>query len=97
MIKPTIGRKVWFWPNGAVSFGGGLAVNNFDTTQPFDATVVCVWGDRIVNLLVVDHGGVTHAVLSVLLRQEGDEKPGGMHCEWMPYQTGQAKKHEVTS
>jgi hypothetical protein len=90
MIKPTIGRKVWFRP-AAVSTLNGKAVNHFIPDQPFDATIVCVWGDRMVNLLVVDHGGETHAVRSVTLRQEGDNQPGGMYCEWMPYQTGQAR------
>lgn len=33
---------------------------------------------------------------SVLLLQEGNERPsGGGFCEWMPYQIGQAKKHEA--
>lgn len=90
MIKPTIGRKVWFRAAG-VSTLNGKAVNQFVQDQPFDATIVCVWGDRMVNLLVVDHGGEMHSVRSVTLRQEGDNQPGGMYCEWMPYQNGQAK------
>jgi hypothetical protein len=44
-------------------------------------TIVCVWGDRMVNLQVVDHGGTTHALRSVTLRH-GDEgyKPSGAYC-----------------
>lgn len=90
LTKPTIGRKVWFWPNGSkLTTSGPLDV--FDEKQALDATVVCVFGDRMVNLSVTDHGGRVHSVRSCTLRQEGDEVPGGGYCEWMPYQVNQAK------
>lgn len=87
MIKPTVGRVVWYWPS-AVQAGT-------DTSQPLAATVVYVWSDRMVNLSVTDHDGRQFGVTSVPLRQDGDERPSGMFCEWMPYQKGQAAKTEA--
>ena len=93
MIKPTIGRKVWFYAGGAVLPGAWTTYKSGDETQPMDATVVYVHGDRMVNLAVLDHAGEPHAVRSVHLVQPGDEAvPNGMRAEWMPYQVGQAKK-----
>lgn len=95
MIKPTIGRKVWFWTNGSkIGAPGAKQPWVDDATQALDATVVQVLGDRMVNLLVVDHGGQTHPIRSVTLLQHGDPAPkAGMYCEWMPYQASQAEKH----
>lgn len=84
MIKPTIGRVVWFWPEGKKS----------DDDQPMSAQIAFVHGDRMVNLGYFDHNGVAYAATSVTLVQEGDESPGQYYCEWMPYQMGQAKKYE---
>lgn len=82
MIKPTIGRQVWFWKSGA----------NIQNDQPEAATVIYVHGDRKVNLLVIDHYGDTRALLNIPLLQDGDEPPTGPYCEWMPFQKGQAAK-----
>lgn len=76
IITPTIGRKVWFWPNGMKSTEAGL-INVLTEKQPLDATIVCVWGDRMVNLGVTDHDGRVHVLRSCTLRQEGDAVPGG--------------------
>src|SRR5687768_43940 len=91
MIKPTVGRIVWFTPpsnsseDGFIDHGG----------QPMAAKVAYVWHDRMVNLQVVDHGGFSHNRTSVPLIQDGDPKPdSGYYCEWMPYQKGQAAKTE---
>lgn len=85
MIAPTIGRKVWYRPNKTDS-----VTRNGD--EPMDATVVYVWNNRCVNLVVFDHAGCPHVRISVLLMQ-GDEQydPVSSYCEWMPFQTGQAK------
>lgn len=91
IITPTIGRKVWFWPNGMKLTAAG-PLNVFDEKQALDATVVCVYGDRMVNLSVKDHGGRVHSVRSCTLLQNGDPVPGGYYCEWMPYQVSQAAK-----
>jgi hypothetical protein len=86
VIKPTVGRVVWFRPNGAV-----MGFNVFDDAQPCAATVAYVLGDRLVNLSVVDHSGVQVQVTGVPLRQPKDDvqPEGQFYCEWMPYQVGQ--------
>jgi hypothetical protein len=81
MIKPTIGRKVWFFPSGPES-------------GPLDATVVCVHSDNLVNLVVFDHVGEMSAPRSVQLLQDDDTPYGGSYATWMPYQVGQAAKYE---
>lgn len=96
-MKPTIGRKVWLRLNGAtIGVPGALQPQVFDPKQALDATVVFVHDEAkvSVNLFVVDHGGFTHSICSVPLRQDGEAVPTGMYCEWMPYQVAQAKKDE---
>jgi hypothetical protein len=91
MITPTNGRIVWFRPQD-----GDTAIQQHDIRQPLAAQVCHVWGDRMVNLLVTDRNGTTHAQTSVQLLQDDDLKPeGGRFCFWMPYQKGQAAKTEV--
>lgn len=91
IITPTVGRKVWFRPNGATSHNS-VPFNIMNRNHPLDATVIYVWNDRLVNLLVIDHVGATHAIGSVELRQQNDSSDRqGWYCEWMPYQVGQAQ------
>lgn len=93
MIKPTIGRVVWFWPYAPSLFGEFHF--NGSLEQPCAAIVVAVWSDRCVNLVVYDHAGMSHSFGSVILVQDGDSKPERCcFCEWMPYQKGQAAKAE---
>lgn len=88
VIKPTVGRKVWYRPSafdlqgvGAmqVAIAGGIP-------QPLDATIIAVWGDRMVNLLVIDIVGKAFPKLSATLLQDGDASPllvgGGGYAEW---------------
>lgn len=86
MITPTIGRKVWYFPPE----GEGTKLGN----QAFDATVIFVHSDSMVNLAIVDHVGRQMVREHVVLLQDG-KAPGQLksHCEWMPYQVGQAKAH----
>lgn len=58
------------------------------------AAMICaVWSDTCVNLVVFDGNGSLFSRSSVLLIQEDNAIPlGGMYCEWMQYQTGQAEK-----
>jgi hypothetical protein len=97
MIKPTVGRKVWYRPSpediAGTAQGDKMEVNG---TEPLDATVVAVWSDRLVNLAIFDIYAKVHERRSVTLLQEGDALPQfyGRYAEWMPYQTGQAKKTE---
>lgn len=96
IIQPTVGRKVWFWPQGSAFMKD---MEQFIPAQlgaqPMDATVVYVWHDRMVNLLVLDHNGNAFSVTSVTLVQECDPLPTGAYCEWMPFQKGQAAKAEA--
>jgi hypothetical protein len=100
MIQPTVGRKVWYRPshqdmNVGTESTPPMAVSG---DQPLDATVVAVWGDRCVNLVIFDIYGNKYERCSVTLKQEGDVMGSGMlsdgmaYAEWMPYQTSQAKK-----
>lgn len=88
MIKPTVGRVVWFHPDkpGSVARPKGV---------PLAAIVAFVHSDALVNLAVFDVNGSTFARSSVPLIQDGEEKPDGPYCEWMPYQKGQAAKTEA--
>ena len=87
VIKPTVGRVVWYWPYG---FTPGQ--------QPQAAIVAHVHSDRLVNLAIFDPNGcpMLKPPTSVKLVQEGDEEPtSGNYCSWMPFQTAQAKKYEA--
>lgn len=96
MIYPTVSRKVWYRPSKSDATGPKPMA--FMADQPLDATVVAVYGERMVSVLVKDIYGRTFPVLSVTLVQEGDPKPeDGRYVEWMPYQNGQAKKAEVAA
>ena len=74
MIKPTVGRVVWYHRRGV--------------TDNVCAAIVCfVWNDRMVNLAAFDTNGNLFPATSVTLVQEGDAVPlAGPYCEWMPYQ-----------
>lgn len=90
MIKPTIGRVVWFTPSKNSAESGFVAGD-----QPLAAIVAYVHSDKMVNLTVFDANGNPHSKTSVDLIQDGEPKPEwGFCCEWMPYQKGQAAKTE---
>ena len=92
-ITPTIGRKVYFYTPEQDRHATG-AMGRYDDKQPFDATVIYVWGPTCVNLRVTDHAGNTHTRSSVPLRdpQDDDGHGNAYFATWMPYQVGQAKK-----
>jgi hypothetical protein len=76
---------MWYWP-----------VKDQRDDQPYAAIVTHVWDDNLVNLCVFTPNGVPIATTSVPVVQDGspyiiDDSP---YVEWMPYQIGQAKKHE---
>jgi hypothetical protein len=89
MIKPSIGRVVWYHPTA------GQRIKGEPNDQACAALVTYVWGDHMVNLTVMTPNGVPYGVTSVTLVQEGEAHPIERYCEWMPYQIGQAKKHEA--
>lgn len=84
IIKPTVGRVVWYWREPPTK----------PDQQPEAATVAYVHSDSLVNLQVIDHNGVACSATSVPLRQDGEGVPNCSFCEWMPYQKGQAAKAE---
>lgn len=86
MIKPTIGRIVWFWRVGSTP----------GRDQPEAATICYVWDDSKVNLQVVDNQGYSRSEVGVTLRQPEDSRdvPSLPYAEWMPYQKGQATRTE---
>ena len=80
VIKPTIGRVVWFKAGGC------------DQMHP--ALVCYVHSDECVNLSVSDQNGNQYGQTSILLfHGDADECPVGQCC-WMPYQKQQAEKAE---
>jgi hypothetical protein len=83
MIKPTVGRVVWYWLGSATP-----------QRQPLAAIVAGVDGDSLVNLSVFDFEGNQRGEVNVPLIQDGDPRPSTHFCEWMPYQKGQAAKTE---
>lgn len=94
IIKPTIGRRVWFRCND--SFAKEKGIYRIDDVQAMDAGIVYVHGDAMVNLIVTDHIGNTHAINSVALVDEADGYSYAMWCEWMPYQKEQGKTVKST-
>lgn len=88
IIKPTIGRVVWFVPSHAP--------DRLPQEQPNAALIAYVHGDSCINVGGFDPNGNHFAACSVPLLQEGDAVPAtGYYAMWMPYQVGQAKKAEV--
>jgi hypothetical protein len=75
MIKPTVGRIVWYW-----------LAHGSPQTNPLAAIVCHVKSDSMVNLAVFDAEGNHGRAVDVPLIQEGDERPTTHFCEWMPYQ-----------
>ncbi len=89
VISPTPGRIVWFYPaphDGIGRIGG----------QPLAAIVAGVHNDRLINLAVFDAYGSTQQRSNVELVQPDTTTPdGGAYATWMPYQVGQAAKHQA--
>jgi hypothetical protein len=81
MIKPTVGRVVWFH----------CYVENQE--MPALAAIISwVQRDDLVNLGVFKQSGGVYGVVDVELYQGEGPRPMREFCEWMPYQLGQAAK-----
>ena len=82
MDIPTIGRKIWYWPEPME--------RTLDGTDALDATVCYVHGpDRINIALNSELGNPMGGKESVrLVATPAEAKPG--EASWMPYQ---AKRH----
>ena len=92
MIKPTVGRVMWYRPGDYL-----IGLVEHDPAQPMTAHVCYVWNDNMVNLLVIDHAGNTQVRTSVPIVQDGSPYTAGPspYAEWMPFQKGQAAKTEA--
>lgn len=94
MQTPTIGRRLWYWPNDRER-DARLRPNPvivLDPRQACDAGVVFVHDPERVNLIVTDHAGNTHKREFVQLVQ-GEREPDQLGvAEWMPFQREQAKR-----
>ncbi len=91
MIKPTVGRVVWYHREET---DPGVSTDD----QPNAAIIAHVHPDACVdllNLLVIDSSGSSFSQSDVPLVQEGAPIPSGRYCQWMPYQIGQAAKTEA--
>ena len=84
IIKPTIGRVVWFWPVRAGAY-------QKDPAQPLAAMVAFVHSNNRINIGYIDSSGMHACRQHVLLVQPGEEIPNESHCTWMPYQIGQSR------
>lgn len=100
-IAPTIGRVVWFHPDPRSAEAGfashGDSIKSPGTAQPYAAIVAHVWSDSMVNLTVFDANGMPHSRTSVCLIQGDEPRPEAAHCEWMPFQKGQAARQDATA
>ena len=84
MIKPTVGRIVWFFPTD-------LPMN----APPLAAMIAYVHSDTMINVGALDTNGLAFAATSVKLLQDDEPREPGRDCAcWMPYQKGQAAKTE---
>lgn len=88
-IIPTNGRVMLYHP------GNDDSVVQHDKAQPLTAHVCHVWGEDMVNVMVIDSTGEQRPCSSVPIVQDGSPWTAGAspYLTWMSYQIGQAKKH----
>lgn len=96
VIVPTIGRKIWLWLSGVdrMAYEKALADGNqHPSLQPLDASICYTHSDTLINVTAANGSGDVSAHTSVELIQAGVpwDANTGKHCQWMPYQVGQAK------
>lgn len=99
-IKPTIGRRVWYWPSsfdkGRLQLKPDTIMQTGDANQACDAGIAYVHSDTMINVTVADHNGNMHKRTSVPLLGFDDPKPqDNAYCTWMDYQINQVKQAEV--
>ncbi len=78
MIKPTVGRVVWYYPPG-----------KSHTEQPLAALITYVHSDTMINVAFFNANGQSFGDTSVVLLQDDDSygnPGGGSWARWMPYQ-----------
>lgn len=87
MIKPTVGRVVWFYPGR----NDAMPVHPDNPFAPLAALVTHVHTDTCINLSVFDPWGGVHGRQEVFLNQHEAPPPNGAYAAWMPYQKAVAK------
>ena len=79
MRKPTVGDSVHY----RAFFPKGWPTGSTEERRPLHAVVAFVHNERRVNLTVHEESGNTYGQPSVLLLQDGEERPPGIsYCEW---------------
>lgn len=96
-IKPTVGRRLWYFARKSDYLGSTVPMTVVDRTKPLDAGIAYVHSDRLINISVTDQSGAIHNRTSVPLYQDGEDAPVevGGYCVWMDYQVQQAAKEAV--
>lgn len=85
VIKPTVGRVVWYWPTL------NEPLNKLDTRQPLAAIIAYVHDEQRINVTVFDHTGMPYGRKSIYLSQDNEPDPPILpYASWMPI--GQAAK-----
>lgn len=93
LIKPTVGRVVWYYPSDEA---WTLGWNMPKQYEPLAAIIAGVIDDQTVHLTVIDFHGIPRAVQDVYLAPH--HVPGGTgYATWMPYQLEQARKYKEQS
>lgn len=96
MIKPTVGRVLWFYPSVAWAAENDVAYGV--PGEPLTALIAHVINDSMLNLSVFDQNGEQWAVTSVPLLEENvplNDESMSSYAVWMPYQKGQDAKAEA--
>lgn len=86
VIKPTVGRVVWFY--------------NAPGAPERAAIIAHVWSDTCINAAIITQDGQMYPQppTSIPLIQDGTPLPtAGYYCTWMPFQVGQAAKAEAAA
>ena len=93
MIKPTVGRVVYYKPRAVLD----VAMVQTHDEQPLRADIIAVSSDTSVNLDVIDAAGNHFAMYDVFFAHNTTDEttPDGGYAYWMPYQKGQAAKTEA--
>lgn len=95
MIKPAVGRNLYYQPGPGEEFEITQHPARADEAmaQPLHAHILYVHDDRHVTLEVVDHIGNRHVRGDVMLYQDGEPVDrGSEYCYWMPYQNDQKRQ-----
>lgn len=69
MITPKIGLRVWFWSSD---------LQEGSMVRAFDAEIVAVHDDHLVDLSVLGSGSLARIQARVLFLQEGEDPPTGV-------------------